>query len=148
MDEERKPWYKQWQVWVGIVAVVLLLVGMAVAAYLVLRKPGGADVALAGRVYEWATKQGMTPVAIQECANLNKLDDVGVAQLRDMAKDPYAVFNMCRNTAMQQLHNHGIYPEKPMGTIVAASAPVATPGKPVPSVPSVPPVPVPAGPSG
>lgn len=90
----------------------------------------------------------MTPVAVQECADLNRLDEVGAAQLRDMAKDPYAVFNMCRNTAMQQLHNRGIYPEKPVGTItvsttppgkpaaVAASVPVAYPGKPAAAGPS------------
>lgn len=50
MDEDVHPWYQQWQVWLGIGVVVVLLVGMAVAAYFVFRKPADGDAALAQRV--------------------------------------------------------------------------------------------------
>ena len=127
MEEEKqdKRWYQNPIWWIVIITTTLLvLIGLGAFIYF---KFGNSEIGLAQNVYNWASVQGsITPQTIKQCAKVSDLDDQGIIQLNQMAmgKDgTYAVHNLCRNTAVQKLHNAGIYPElkKPMPTIYISS---------------------------
>jgi len=120
-QEQSKPWYKKPMYWVAIIiGIVLFFAGVGVFVYSQLSP--SRKISLAQSVYDWASMQGsITPQTLKQCAAVSGLDSTGINQLKQMAlgKDgTYAVHNLCRNTAVQRLHNAGIYPElkRPMPT--------------------------------
>jgi len=120
-DDQDKRWYQKPVWWIVIIITSLLvLVGLGGLIYFM---AGPSEIGLAQRVYDWASVQGsITPKTLKDCAKVSHLDAAAASQLNQMAmgKDgAYAVHNLCRNTAVQQLHNAGIYPElkRPIPTI-------------------------------
>lgn len=111
-NEQEKRWYQKPLFWIILLVGLLVSVGVGLFIYFQL---GRSEIGLAQRVYDWASMQGsITPQTIKDCARVSNLDKTGIDQLKQMAtgkEGSYAVHNLCRNTAVQRLHNVGIFPE-------------------------------------